>query len=283
MQTELSTKRKEVLRREWRKQPRVKENEAAYSAQRYRLLKCDPEWHAKHLARSRISNRKSKLKRLGIEAGLRAAQEQSHSFKLAFIVALHALQNERREKHELAETERSKNRESARSKRSAALEIQKAESLVKKRARTREWRKLNRDKWNTYVRTRRATNPAVLIKDNIRRRIRKAIQDRATTSCTTLTLIGCSIEALLIHIESQFELGMSWTNYGVGDGKWTLDHIRPCASFDLTQDSERRVCFHFSNLRPSWFLDNCAKNSKVPGRDKAIRKGKIINNEPLLT
>jgi len=69
-------------------------------------------------------------------------------------------------------------------------------------------------------------------------------------------LVGCSPADLKSHIESQFLPGMSWKNYG-RDG-WEVDHIKPCATFDLTDPDQCRVCFHFSNLRPLWFTDNQA-------------------------
>lgn len=35
-------------------------------------------------------------------------------------------------------------------------------------------------------------------------------------------------------------------------GIWDLDHIRPCASFDLTISSDRKICFNYKNIRPLW-------------------------------
>ena len=48
---------------------------------------------------------------------------------------------------------------------------------------------------------------------------------------------------------------MSWENMG----EWHLDHIRPCASFDLTDPDQQRQCFHYSNLQPLWASDNLSK------------------------
>ena len=53
---------------------------------------------------------------------------------------------------------------------------------------------------------------------------------------------------------------MSWDNYG----DWHVDHIRPCASFDLTNEDEQRICFHYKNLQPLWGPDNLEKGSKDP-------------------
>jgi hypothetical protein len=52
---------------------------------------------------------------------------------------------------------------------------------------------------------------------------------------------------------------MSFKNYG----KWHIDHIRPCASFDLSKASEQKECFHYTNLQPLWAEDNLSKGIKV--------------------
>jgi hypothetical protein len=56
---------------------------------------------------------------------------------------------------------------------------------------------------------------------------------------------------------------MNWKNYGKGEGKWNIDHILPCASFDLTQESEQHRCFHYNNLQPLWEIDNLKKGAKL--------------------
>ncbi len=48
------------------------------------------------------------------------------------------------------------------------------------------------------------------------------------------------------------------------DGRIHVDHIRPCASFDLTRASQQRACFHFTNLQPLWAADNRRKGAKTP-------------------
>ena len=53
---------------------------------------------------------------------------------------------------------------------------------------------------------------------------------------------------------------MAWDNWGKFGRH--IDHIRPCASFDLTDPVEQRKCFHFSNLQPLWAYDNHVKGDK---------------------
>jgi hypothetical protein len=72
-----------------------------------------------------------------------------------------------------------------------------------------------------------------------------------------MEMVGCTVERLRAHLEAQFAPGMSWENYG----EWQIDHIRPCASFDLSNPLQQRACFNFVNLRPLWKSDNASKGS----------------------
>ena len=94
----------------------------------------------------------------------------------------------------------------------------------------------------------------------LRGRIRKALRG-ISKSDATLTLLGCSLEELKAHLESQFLPGMTWKNYGYRG--WHVDHARPCASFDLTDSQQQAVCFNYRNLRPMWRFDNQSKGSRV--------------------
>jgi len=78
-------------------------------------------------------------------------------------------------------------------------------------------------------------------------------------SARTQELIGCTVEHLLEHLESQFQDGMTWDNYG----KWHIDHIIPCSSFDFTKEEEQRKCFNYTNLQPLWAEDNYRKSDKI--------------------
>jgi hypothetical protein len=62
-----------------------------------------------------------------------------------------------------------------------------------------------------------------------------------------IELIGCSISNLKQHLESQFLPEMSWDNHGV---IWEIDHIKACASFDLTDIEQQKECFYYTNLQP---------------------------------
>jgi hypothetical protein len=80
---------------------------------------------------------------------------------------------------------------------------------------------------------------------------------------TTWELLGCDRETLRKHLESQFTLGMTWDNYGNGTDKWAVDHKIPIDSFDLSDPDQNKKCWHFSNLQPMWFVDNCRKGNRI--------------------
>lgn len=115
---------------------------------------------------------------------------------------------------------------------------------------------------------RRATNPQRRIACALRTKVYKAIrlQQGGNKSANTETLTGCSIEDFMSHLESMWKPGMSWSNFGRGVGKWTLDHTQPCASVDLTDPENQKKVFHYSNIEPMWFVDNCSKNSHWSGK-----------------
>lgn len=73
----------------------------------------------------------------------------------------------------------------------------------------------------------------------------------------TRKLIGCDIDFLKNHLENKFTEGMTWENIGF----WQIDHIRPCASYDLGVVENQRLCFNYKNLQPLWAVDNNKKSS----------------------
>jgi len=95
------------------------------------------------------------------------------------------------------------------------------------------------------------------LKKNLRNRLNSALKYNSKSK-RTLELLGCSLEFLKQHLEKQFKVGMSWLNYG----KWEIDHIRPCALFNLSNSEEQKKCFHYTNLQPLWAKENLSKGSK---------------------
>lgn len=97
-----------------------------------------------------------------------------------------------------------------------------------------------------------------VISERLRGRIRATVT-KGYKSDSTLTLLGCSVDDFKLHLEKSFTIGMSWDTYG----KWHIDHIIPCASFDLTDPEEQKKCFHYTNMQPLWEIDNFMKGDKL--------------------
>lgn len=104
---------------------------------------------------------------------------------------------------------------------------------------------------------RRAHDPGFDMMLRLRKRLRRVLCGERKAA-SALRLVGCSHDALRSHIESKFLPGMTWENRRM----WHIDHIRPCASFDLSRPSEQAACFHYANLQPLWAKDNLAKGAK---------------------
>lgn len=125
---------------------------------------------------------------------------------------------------------------------------------VKERQRARKQSPEYKEWKRAYVRGRR-TDLDFKLQHNLRNRLRKALQGRSK-SARTLELIGCDIGFLRRWLEAKFQPGMTWENYG----GWHIDHIMPCASFDLSDPVQQRTCFRWTNLQPLWAADNIRKS-----------------------
>lgn len=109
----------------------------------------------------------------------------------------------------------------------------------------------------------RMLRPGIRIRANLRRRIHKALKG-ICKSVGTMSLIGCSLNEFKVHLESRFKPGMTWENYGP---VWHVDHIKPCAKFDLTDPEQQRFCFHWSNQQPLFARENMRKGDKYAVTD----------------
>lgn len=79
----------------------------------------------------------------------------------------------------------------------------------------------------------------------------------------TSNLLGYTVKELCDHLESHFQDGMSWDNYGKGRHQWSIDHSRPISSFPETATLAEINALE--NLRPMWHIENCAKKNKWEG------------------
>lgn len=115
-----------------------------------------------------------------------------------------------------------------------------------------------------YTKYRKAYDESFHICINTRERIRAAVKANRGVKQHTLSLIGVNMETYRNHIEELFTEGMTWDNYG----KWHLDHIRPCASFDLTDIIQQHFCFNYRNTQPMWGRENIQKSARWNNEDQ---------------
>ena len=132
---------------------------------------------------------------------------------------------------------------------------------LKNSTRAFEWNKKNpkrRAEITKRNREKYKDDPEYIVKRSLRGHMRNI--KPGFKHAPTEKMLDCSIERCCKHLESQFTEGMSWDNYG----EWHIDHIIPCAFFDLTKPSHQKVCFNWQNLQPLWESDNCVKGDKIP-------------------
>lgn len=157
-----------------------------------------------------------------------------------------------------------------------------ASHLEQVAARKRRWREQNPDRareadnaWraanplrvaatNKRVYERQRTDPQKRIENSISACINQSIRRGSKARRRTEEILGYSFHELKIHLERQFVPGMSWANYGNGDGHWHIDHIVPKAAFKYeTPDCpEFRAAWALTNLRPLWDQENRQKHAK---------------------
>lgn len=93
---------------------------------------------------------------------------------------------------------------------------------------------------------------------NCLRRVLKPFEYLYTVSNDVWLCLGYTTEDLTLHIESLFDDGMSWDNYGL----WVIDHILPISRLLAMGERDPKVINSLSNLIPCWCSDNMKKGSK---------------------
>lgn len=97
---------------------------------------------------------------------------------------------------------------------------------------------------------------------SLRWRMNRAIR-ASSKSGSAVNDLGCSITELRNHLESQFQSGMTWENWGREPGCWHIDHKIPLISFDLEDRSQFLRACNFTNLQPLWREENIRKGGSL--------------------
>ncbi len=85
-------------------------------------------------------------------------------------------------------------------------------------------------------------------------------------------ILGCTIPHYHAYLTSKLQEGMTWENYGRGDGKWCIDHITPIRYGYWGRDKpqpieEVKQRLHYLNTQPMWFEENSSKLNSFIGRE----------------
>jgi hypothetical protein len=139
------------------------------------------------------------------------------------------------------------------------------------------WKSLNKDKTaihskNTYNRNKdyyikstsekrslsRKLDPEVRLRDSLRRRLNNALKNNQKMG-SAVSNLGCSIQEFRVYLETKFQSGMTWNNYGKFG--WHIDHIKPLSKFDLSNKEQLKEACYYTNLQPLWWQDNLKKGN----------------------
>ena len=122
------------------------------------------------------------------------------------------------------------------------------------------WRSENREDIRKKENDRLNSNPTLRLKKNCRRRIWSILKNKGGKNLHTIEYLDCDIEFLKKWLKYNFKDGMTFDNYG---SYWHVDHVIPCARFDLKDPNQIAHCFHWINLQPMIGSINMSKHDNI--------------------
>ena len=125
-----------------------------------------------------------------------------------------------------------------------------------------------KERYNEYKRNRRKNNPQERLSIKMSQETNYTLLGVYTDMTIVseqyaIERVGLTSPQYRAYIESLWEEGMSWDNYGRGESKWCIDHIIPKKSFDLTDPAQYKKCSHYTNTQPMWLKDNMTKGGRL--------------------
>jgi hypothetical protein len=153
-----------------------------------------------------------------------------------------------------------------RSKRRNKKYAEDPEYRERKRKQREKYLENNPDYWKRRYEKRRST-PEGRLRHNVSGLIRHGLRraEGSKKGASILAHLPYTIAELRQHIESQFEAGMSWENWGKGEGCWNIDHIYPHSKlpYDSLEHPNFQKAWALENLRPLWEAENIRKKDKI--------------------
>jgi len=117
-----------------------------------------------------------------------------------------------------------------------------------------------------YFEDRKEKDASFKISCLLRSRVNAAVKRSKNIKFSNMKkLLGCSLKKLKRHLqETAIKNGYISFNINSYSGlEYHIDHIIPCASFDLSKEKEQRKCFHWSNLQILRAKENLIKGGRI--------------------
>lgn len=146
----------------------------------------------------------------------------------------------------------------------AKKKVYREQNAEKVAAGKRDWYLRNREHVLKKVKKHRqqkvVTDIQYKLRIALRRRMYMAIKSNQKSG-SAVSDLGCAIPEFVAHIAANFEIGMTWQNWG----EWHIDHKKPLASLDLTDREQFLIAANFKNMQPLWASENRKKHAKTEG------------------
>jgi hypothetical protein len=120
------------------------------------------------------------------------------------------------------------------------------------------WKKYYVQGYNIILSDKLANDYIYKLKQNMRTYLHQQLnKSNIQKNDNTENIIGCSIVVLKQWLSYQFDENMNWENK-----TWQIDHVIPVSLFDLKNEYEQKLAFHWTNLQPLYATQNRIKYNK---------------------
>lgn len=116
-----------------------------------------------------------------------------------------------------------------------------------------------------WIKKRRQSSPTFRLISNYRNLIYLSLTRQSTSKeNTSFNLLGMTGEEFMEYLLNHPNCDSKFTKENYGK-TWHVDHIKPLAAFDLSQEDQQKEAFHYSNCQPLGAFENLSKSSLYKG------------------
>lgn len=120
-------------------------------------------------------------------------------------------------------------------------------------------------------RKRRDNDIGLKLMEKMRQQSNKAIKKKTINSDVFSKFSSFSnSKSFRNHLESTFSEGMSFSNYGFGDGKWVAGHRIALSMFNPNNEDDIRSCWNKTNIKAQWWRDNLDSRVELPPYNELV-------------